>query len=672
MKHSYLNRRHFLKAVGLSAAALAVPGCKSFLSDLNVERTKGKPNVLFIAIDDLNDWANCLGGYSGKIYTPNLDRLAKRGVLFTNAHCSAPACNPSRTSIMTGIRPSTSGVYYNAHIWRESPVLKDAVTIPQYFMANGYRAVGGGKIFHALEWFDGETDGQNDPNSWGEYFPSKKRAMPHRVLPDKFNKIENQWGHRPLGDNSYLFNWQPLDKPDSAMPDYKVVDWAIKELNKKHNKPFFQAVGIFRPHIPWHVPRKYFDMYPLDDVKLPRVRENDIADTHGHNRTYWHKWVLMNQQWKKAIQGYLASITFADAQLGRLIDALDMSSYADNSIIVLWSDHGFHLGEKENWEKFTLWEESTRVTFMFVVPSVTRAGSVCNRPVSLLDIYPTLIELCSLQKKPELEGISLVPLLKNPNAHSNRAVITTWGCNNHAVRSHRYRYIRYADGFEELYDHRTDPNEFTNLAGRPEFAPMKKKLAVWIPNVNNKFYEGPHPVDPKQLKKRRDIKKKIDWEVTGGIWDIQNGTLIQSTFNSNCRVFAPLPEQTNYVYQLKARKTGGNEGFLILFRVKDYNSFYQWNIGGWGNSKHAVQLHPGGSIIAEKQGSIESNRWYDIKVVVEDSSIKCFLNGQLIHDITDNKVNSGGIGLGTWITKAEFKDIKINSLGEEILYELKF
>lgn len=366
------SRREFLKAAGLASAAVAFPGCRNYL--FSSGEKKLQPNVLFIAIDDLNDWTGCLGGYKGKIYTPNLDRLANRGVLFTNAHCAAPACNPSRASILTGIRPSTSGIYYNSPHWRQSPVLKNAVTIPEHFRSAGYSAVGGGKIFHALSWTNWNrpelSDGFNDPNCWDEYFPSKIKAMPPEIWPNERPVVKGTIDKRP----PWYFDWAALDEPDSKMADYKVADWAIGELNKKHDKPFFQAVGIFRPHIPWYVPGKYFDMYPLDEIVTPKIPEDwkrllpPAGVDMGAERRPWHKWVIDNGEWKKAIQGYLASISFTDTQLGRLLDGFDKSGYADNTIIVLWSDHGFHLGERETWEKFTLWEESTRVTFMFVAP----------------------------------------------------------------------------------------------------------------------------------------------------------------------------------------------------------------------------------------------------------------------------------------------------------------
>lgn len=459
------------------------------------------PNVLFIAVDDLNDWAACLGGREG-VHTPNLDRLAARGVLFTNAHCAAPACNPSRVAVMTGVRPSTSGVYHNAQSWRSAPRLADAVTIPEHFRAGGYTAVGGGKIFHALSWIrEGYGKQRNDPGIWDAYFPSKDRPMPDALWPAAANVTINESGYvrwQPLASPPgakgqrppHFFDFAPLAEPERKMADYKVVDWAIGELDKDRAKPFFLAAGIYRPHIPWFAPQKYFDLYPLDDVFLPNIRENDLDDVPKaalrNVRFGWHEWLVENDQWRPAVQAYLASISFADAQVGRLIEALDGSRHAGNTIVILWSDHGMHIGEKQHWEKFTLWEESTRVPLVIVAPGTTKGAARCAQPVSLIDIYPTLIELCGLPERDDIEGTSLVELLRNPSAYRDEPAITTWGRDNHAIRTDRWRYIRYSDGEEELYDHHSDPDEFDNLVrSDPEgAAPVIRKLARWLPRIN--------------------------------------------------------------------------------------------------------------------------------------------------------------------------------------------
>ncbi len=460
-----MNRREFLK---MTAAGVAV-GVPNFA--FSAASAGNRPNVLFMAIDDLNDWTGCLGGHPD-VKTPNLDKLASRGVLFTNAHCSAPACNPSRASLMTGILPSTSGVYHNRDPWRKSPVLKDAVTIPQHFMAHGYSAVGGGKIYHGRF---------PDPPSWQSYFPSQKKNKPDDPMPP----------NRPINGipNTAHFDWGPVDVPDNEMGDSKVAAWATEQLQKKHDKPFFLACGFFRPHLPWYVPNTYFDMYPPGKITLPNVKDDDLDDVPKIGRRMArpgrdHANVTKHNQWKRAVQGYLASITFVDTCVGRVIDALDKSAYADNTIVVLWSDHGWHLGEKLHWRKFALWEEATHNVLMAVVPGMTAPNQRCSRPVTMLDIYPTLIELCGLMPKQELEGRSLVPLLKNPNAKWDRPALTTHGRNNHSIRDERYRYIRYSDGAEELYDHEKDPLEWNNLADKPKYAAVKDELAKWLPEKN--------------------------------------------------------------------------------------------------------------------------------------------------------------------------------------------
>ena len=461
-----VNRRDFLKLTAAGAAMFAAPRL-AFSASSAVKR----PNVLFMAIDDLNDWIGCLGGHPD-VKTPNLDRLAARGVLFTNAHCSAPACNPSRASLMTGILPSTSGVYHNPDPWRKSPVLKDAVTIPQHFMAHGYSAVGGGKIYHGSF---------PDPPSWQDYFPSQQKNKPDDPEP----------ANRPANGipNTAHFDWGPVDVPDEEMGDRQVAAWAKQQLQKKHDKPFFIGCGFFRPHLPWYVPTKYFDMYPPDKITLPNIKENDLDDVPAIGRKMArpegdHAKVIEYNQWRKAVQGYLASISFVDTCVGRVIDALDSSAYVDNTIVILWSDHGWHLGEKLHWRKFSLWEEATHNVLMVVAPGVTGAGQRCSRPVTMLDIYPTLIDLCNLTPKRELQGKSFLPLLKNPQAQWDRPALTTHGRDNHSLRSEQFRYIRYSDGTEELYDHEKDELEWTNLANDPKYAGVKKQLAKWFPTTS--------------------------------------------------------------------------------------------------------------------------------------------------------------------------------------------
>jgi arylsulfatase A-like enzyme len=431
----------------------------------------GKPNYLFIAIDDLNDWVGPLGGHP-QVKTPNIDRLAARGTLFTNAHIQAPLCNPSRVSLLTGLRPSTTGVYALQPKLRNVASLKDAVTLPQSLQRGGYRTLGVGKIFH-----DNLSAAElaREFDVWGEV--ERYKNVPARKFVTTPDPIR-------------LMDWGPFPERDSDHDDWKVADWAIGQLKTKPPQPFFLAVGLRLPHVPLYAPQKWFDLYPDDKLVMPPVKEDDRADTPEF-AWYLHwklpeprlSWLRVNNQWRPMVRGYLATISFMDAQVGRLLEALEANGLAENTVVVLWSDHGWHLGEKGISGKNTLWERSTRVPLIFAGPGVAR-GARCDRPVELLDLYPTLLELSGLSPKSGLEGHSLAPLLKNARARRDWPAITTHNRDNHSVRSERWRYIRYADGSEELYDHRRDPNEWTNLARDPRYAKVVAESRRWLPKVN--------------------------------------------------------------------------------------------------------------------------------------------------------------------------------------------
>ena len=444
-----------------------------------------KLNVLFIAVDDLNDWVGKLGGHP-QAKTPNIDLLSSRGLLFTKAYCSAPSCNASRSSLLMGLRPSTTGIYINSHDWRQTSTLKNAVTLPRHFKDNGYLTMGAGKLFHAHTFFDQKNlEGYPDPDAWDAYFPSKTQQMPTEVVPEVWPVNSSKKFYRGH------FDWAPLQISNREMADAKVVSWAAKQLAKTHKKPIFLSVGIYRPHVPWYVPKQYFDRFPIDKIQLPKHLADDLADVpiagQAMAKRKWHKWISDNNQWKKAVQGYLASLAFADDMVGSLIKALDKGPLSKNTLIILWGDHGYHLGEKESWEKFSLWEDTTRVPLIIVDPRRTKPSTLCESPVSLLDLYPTLIELCGLKLPPQkLEGRSLVNSLIKPMEKTGRAIITTQGRGNHAVRSRRYRYIRYADGSEELYDHKTDSHEWNNLSEDPSLFKVKSELMNYLPKFNAK------------------------------------------------------------------------------------------------------------------------------------------------------------------------------------------
>ena len=449
----------------LSACILVLSMC---VSSLSVAQLSNRPNVLFLAVDDMNDWTSVLGGYRGQVHAPNMERLASRGLLFTNAHCPSPSCNPSRTAILTGLHPTTTGIYGNQQPW--IPHLKGVTTIPGHFKSQGYLTVGAGKIFH-------HSNNSNPREAWHEF-----RDLERVPRPADFPSAG-------IADRASMLtvDWKPLDIDDADMSDGGAARWSADFLRKDHNRPFFLACGIFRPHLPWYTPKRYFDLYPLDDIVLPEVLENDLDDVPPAGREVAafrridHELIAGGGLWKNAIQAYLASISFADAQLGIVLDALYESPYADNTIVVLWSDHGWHLGEKNHWHKYTLWERGTRVPFMMMAPGISRPGSVTDKPVSLLDIFPTLAELCSVPAMGALDGRSLVPLLKDPDRDWDHPVLISMYRGQYAVRSQHWRYIRYPDGSEELYDHWTDPHEWTNLASMPGLEFIKKRLGRLIP-----------------------------------------------------------------------------------------------------------------------------------------------------------------------------------------------
>jgi arylsulfatase A-like enzyme len=439
----------------------------------------GRPNVLFIAIDDQNDWIGHLGGHP-MAKTPHLDRLADRGTAFLNAHINAPLCNPSRTSLMLSLRPSTTGVYGLAPWFRNLDAWKDRVTLPQHFAAHGYRTLSTGKIYHGGAFRRSRRFGTEEPefhvigNAGGIGVRPKQKLIPPTPM-----------GNHPLMD------WGVFPHRDEDKGDYQVASWAIEQLrNAPAERPFFLAAGFFLPHVPCYATQKWFDLYPDDDSVLPQIRADDRADTPRFSwYLHWNlpeprlKWVQENDQWRNLVRSYLACTSFVDGQIGRILEALQETGLAENTVVVVWGDHGWHLGEKAITGKNTLWERSTRVPLVFAGPGVTPGGR-CTRPAELLDIYPTLVELCGLPPRDDLEGVSLVPQLKDALAKRGRPAITTHNQGNHGVRSERWRYIHYADGSEELYDMQHDPHEWTNLAGRPEFADVIDEHRKWLPAID--------------------------------------------------------------------------------------------------------------------------------------------------------------------------------------------
>lgn len=434
-----------------------------------------RPNVLFIVIDDQNDWIGPLGGHP-LVKTPNLDRLAARGTTFLNAHVQSPLCNPSRTSLMLGLRPTTTGIYGLSPWFRDVAPWKDRVTLPQHFKGHGYRTFTSGKVYHG---------GVGGP---------QKRAVEFDVWgPDGGIGVKPEKkliGPTPMG-NHPLMDWGVFPHRDEDKGDYQVASWTVEQIKQApKDQPFFIAAGFSLPHVPCYATQKWFDLYPDDDRVLPPNLKRDREDTPRFSwYLHWElpeprlKWIQENHQWRNLVRSYLACTSFVDAQIGRLLGALEEAGLAENTVVVVWGDNGWHLGEKGITGKNTLWEPSTRVPLLLAGPGI-KAGQRCSRPVELLDVYPTLVDLCRLTPRQDLEGLSLLPQLKDAAAPRERPAITSHNQGNHGVRSERWRYIRYADGSEELYDMQKDPREWTNLAGRPEHAAVIEAHRAWLPKLD--------------------------------------------------------------------------------------------------------------------------------------------------------------------------------------------
>ena len=468
---------------------------------------QSKTNILYITIDDLNDWVGVLKGHP-QVQTPNIDRLAERGVLFTNAHCVVPACSGSRASNWTGLRPMHTGVYGNGQrLDRTNP---DAMVFPRDLARQGYYTMGTGKLLH------GKNDAFFDEygptyNKWrpilddeleitAEELADSEPYVRHEIARLGITMPLNQMPRDRKRGSSTIdsFDWGVIDRPEGEWTDTQSADWAVEKLRESYRQPFMLAVGFYRPHQPLWAPKKYHDMYPPESVVLPEVLANDLDDlprtaqdlgryalTSGRHDT-----TVEHGQWRNAVSAYLACISFVDAQLGKVLDALDASEHADNTMIVLWSDHGWQLGEKEHWGKFTAWERSTRVP-LIVAPAPRdelrgfKSGKRIGAPVSLLDVYPTLIDLLKLDRRADLDGRSLVELMTEKSESWPHGAISTVGRGTHTVRVWNWRYTRYFDGTQELYNLKSDPHEWTNLIDDPTHTKIVKRLAKVIPDDPN-------------------------------------------------------------------------------------------------------------------------------------------------------------------------------------------
>jgi len=428
-----------------------------------------RPDIVFIIVDDLNDWLGCLGGHPDA-KSPNMDALARSGMLFSQAYCNSPQCRPSRTSLNHGKYPFKTGIYFNAKAKGEKKTTTP--TMQEFFSQNGYRVVSGGKVFHG------------GPGSVGDSLLKRPRDPRPPKGKDTFG------GARPPSDG------YPLDKTDEKMGDYKVAQWASKEWKKAGEKPLFMSVGFFRPHRPLQVPKSWFELFPPESIRRPAdLRGVDdwadmpdfarkLARSHAHKPLHKglrdHEYIVANDQWDATIRAYQASIAFVDHQIGRFLESLKQNPRDRETFVMLVSDHGWHLGEKKHWCKGAIWEQTTHIPFIVRGPGV-KTGSSCTQPVSLIDVYPSLVDLAGLNVPEWLDGTSVKTQLANPCSLRPGAV-SSYGEGNTSIRTERWRYIRYEDGSEELYDHRVDPDEWTNLANKPEHDQTKRRLAKMIPD----------------------------------------------------------------------------------------------------------------------------------------------------------------------------------------------
>jgi len=458
------------------------------------------PNILFIAVDDMADWVSIMKGHPD-VQTPNIDRIASRGILFTNAHCTSPICGPSRAAILTGLRPESTNIYHNVGTYID--YVPDAISLPRYFRDHGYHVMGAGKINHSST--------KVVDSNWDEYGPgtgivgtpfTDEELLTENMDPTIVINRDNLYITLPMNGISTIdrpdmrwstFDWGPLDITDDDMPDGRIANWGVEQLKRNYTRPFFLAIGFYKPHQPLFVPGKYFELYDPENINLPPFIEGDPEDLSQTGKDYallaWtagcHKTVIEHNQWKPAVHAYLATISFVDTQIGKILEALDNSPYANNTMIVFWSDHGWHLGEKEHWGKHTPWQRSTHVPFIIIppknhMPENFIPGVTCDEPVNLLDLYPTLVDMCNLPEKTGLDGKSIYPLVKDPEMDWDEATVSTIGRGTNSIRTKKWRYIHYFDDTEELYDVENDPNEWINLADDVDYVTIKRQLAKYI------------------------------------------------------------------------------------------------------------------------------------------------------------------------------------------------
>jgi arylsulfatase A-like enzyme len=671
-----------------------------------IARAAERPNVLFIAIDDLNDWVGCLKAHPNA-KTPNIDALARRGTLFTNAHCQAPICGPSRASLLSGKYPHSTGVYQQPAkpgLQSDSKHFKGHL-LPEYFAKRGYRTFGGGKITHGYPMKDafqeyGGGFGGSGPK------PGDKTVRfnysPDLTIP--FTGTQTDWAAFP--------------DVDRKMPDHKVASWAKEVLKRKHDDPFFLAVGFVRPHVPFYVPQKWFDLFPIDEILLPEIPADDLDDVpevgrmlHELPRYPQLDWLRENddEQLRKCVQAYLACIAFVDHQVGRVLTALEKSPAADNTVIVLFSDHGYHLGEKHRVSKHSLWEESARVPMIIVRRGQEKASNdkpiECKQPVGLIDLYPTLLDLCDLPARDANEGDSLVPLLDDPDSDWRFSTITTYGRANHSIRSEQYRFTRYEDGSEELYDHESDPHGFTNLAASQDHHEIVREHRAELPRHDEHYHPSTStaPVNawlkesfvrnrvrqnPDELPAVFDGKSLDNWmtldgkPVTAG-WEVLDGAIHLNKEKKRSGHIATRQEYGDFdlSFEWKIAERGnsglkyrvrqyGKKTLGIEYQIFDDPTFENGQPSGKGSTGSIYALYePNEKKALKPAGEFNSSR-----IIVHGNYLEHWLNGELIASANvgdeewDKRVSDSKFSNADGFSRNRFGRIMLTDHGAEVWY----
>ena len=480
------------RVAGILTAGVLITGCGSSEKKASFTFEK-QPNIVLITIDDMNNW---VGALEGKAKTPAIDKMASEGVLFKNAFCAVPACNPSRTALFTGQRPETTGQFQNEGNFRTLPGGPERVTLPQRLTAEGYLSVAAGKLFHSPRGNGDLPAERSDDVSWNFQWRGIVGTPGHRLFLNDAgwaNWLDGAEAEFVTGDYvnsgmSYICKngvWGAIPNAKEECGDWQVAQFGVDFLQQEHDKPFFLGLGIFRPHSPQIVPQEFIDMYPVDSIVLPELPENDMDDIPGFAQVNWSspfvKLVREKGQLPLAIQGYLASCSFADACVGHFMKALDNSKYSENTIVILVTDHGFQLGHKNRWEKFSLWRQGTNVPMIIRLPAHMSKPGVASSAVSMVDIYPTVMELLGIEPPHAMEGESLVPFLVDANYKRTKPAIITWERGSHSVVRDGWNYIHYKDGSEELYNQMEDPNEYINLATDAQYRSLMDELKAFIP-----------------------------------------------------------------------------------------------------------------------------------------------------------------------------------------------